>query len=612
MPLMPAAGPTDNALSTNLMTVNGADGKEILKYLLPNHALHNESGIELKMQQMMKAIKGTCSIQMTQHPFEGNRKLLVVGFALAALASAQYAPSSEYLPPALQEASQSLDIETPSSEYLAPAAVVEEQTVLADDGYRYKTVRRSRHRQRRDVSELSQYLPPAQEATIEVAAPSNEYLAPAAVAEEQTVLADDGYRYKTVRRLRHRQRRDVSELSQYLPPAQEATIEVAAPSNEYLAPAAVAEEQTVLADDGYRYKTVRRLRHRQRRDVSELSQYLPPAQEATIEVSTPSNEYLAPAAVAEEQTVLADDGYRYKTVRRLRHRQRRDVSELSQYLPPAQEATIEVAAPSNEYLAPAAVAEEQTVLADDGYRYKIVRRLRHRQRRDVSELSQYLPPAQEATIEVSAPSNEYLAPAAVTEEQTVLADDGYRYKTVRRLRHRQRRDVSELSQYLPPAQEATIEVAAPSNEYLAPAAVVGEQTVLTDDGYRYKTVRRLRHRQRRDVSELSQYLPPAQEATIEVAAPSNEYLAPAAVAEEKTVLADDGYRYKTVRRLRHRQRRDVSELSQYLPPAQEATIEVAAPSNEYLAPAAVAEEQTVLADDGYRYKAVKKLKVRRH
>lgn len=73
MPLMPAAGPTDNALSTNLMTVNGADDKEILKYLLPNHALHNESGIELKMQQMMKAIKGTCSIQMTQHPFEGNR-----------------------------------------------------------------------------------------------------------------------------------------------------------------------------------------------------------------------------------------------------------------------------------------------------------------------------------------------------------------------------------------------------------------------------------------------------------------------------------------------------------------------------------------------------------
>ncbi|XP_073819299.1 uncharacterized protein [Musca autumnalis] len=497
-----------------------------------------------------------------------NKKLLVFGFALVALSCAQYAPTSEYLPPALEEASQSLEIIAPSNEYLAPAAVAEEQTVLADDGYRYKTVRRLRHRQRRDVSELTQYLPPVQEATIEVAAPSNEYLAPAAVAEEQTVLADDGYRYKAVRRLRHRQRRDVSELTQYLPPAQEATIEVAAPSNEYLAPAAVAEEQTVLADDGYRYKAVRRLRHRQRRDVSELTQYLPPAQEATIEVAAPSNEYLAPAAVAEEQTVLADDGYRYKAVRRLRHRQRRDVSELTQYLPPVQEATIEVAAPSNEYLAPAAVAEEQPVLANDGYRYKTVRRLRHRQRRDVSELTQYLPPTQEATIEVAAPSNEYLAPAAVAEEQTVLADDGYRYKAVRRLRHRQRRDVSELTQYLPPVQEATIEVAAPSNEYLAPAAVAEEQTVLANDGYRYKTVRRLRHRQRRDVSELTQYLPPAQEATIEVAAPSNEYLAPATIAEEQTVLADDGYRYKAVKKLkvrRHKKATKAADEIAYVP-----------------------------------------------
>ncbi|XP_061402359.1 uncharacterized protein LOC133338157 [Musca vetustissima] len=575
-------------------------------------------------------------------------KLLVFGFAIVAVACAQYAPSSEYLPPALQEASQSIEVAAPTNEYLAPAAVAEEQTVFADDGYRYKTVRRLRHRQRRDVSELTQYLPPTQEATIEVAAPSNEYLAPAVVAEEQTVLADDGYRYKTVRRLRHRQRRDVSELTQYLPPAQEATIEVAAPSNEYLAPAVVAEQQTVLADDGYRYKTVRRLRHRQRRDVSELTQYLPPAQEATIEVAAPSNEYLAPAVVAEEQTVLADDGYRYKTVRRLRHRQRRDVSELTQYLPPAQEATIEVAAPSNEYLAPAVVAEEQTVLADDGYRYKTVRRLRHRQRRDVSELTQYLPPAQEATFEVAAPSNEYLAPAVVAGQQTVLADDGYRYKKltfvfvavifgtacaalvpineylppledasptsnvdlqsisesspltddgyrykiVKRLRLRQRRDVNELpsNEYLPPAQETQVveEVTAP----------VEESAVLADDGYRYKTVKRIRYRHRRDVSELpsNEYLPPAQETQVveEVAAP----------VEESAVLVDDGYRYKTVKRIRYRHRRDINELpsNEYLPPAQESQVveEVAAP----------VEESAVLADDGYRYKTVKRIRYR--
>ncbi|XP_065354521.1 uncharacterized protein LOC135948992 [Calliphora vicina] len=513
-------------------------------------------------------------------------KLLILGFAFVALACAQYAPSSEYLPP-IQEVSQSLELDSLSNEYLAPA--VGEETVLAGDGYRYKTVRRHRQRRRRDVSELTQYLPPTQEVAFEVAAPSNEYLAPA-VEEQQTVLADDGYRYKTVRR--QRKRRDVSELTQYLPPTQEVAFEVAAPSNEYLAPA-VEEQQTVLADDGYRYKTVRR--QRKRRDVNELTQYLPPTQEVAFEVAAPSKEYLAPA-VEEQQTVLADDGYRYKTVRR--QRKRRDVNELTQYLPPTQEVAFEVAAPSNEYLAPA-VEEQQTVLADDGYRYKTVRR--QRKRRDVNELTQYLPPTQEVAFEVAAPSNEYLAPA-VEEQQTVLADDGYRYKTVRR--QRKRRDVNELTQYLPPTQEVAFEVAAPSNEYLAPA-VEEQQTVLADDGYRYKTVRR--QRKRRDVNELTQYLPPTQEVAFEVAAPSNEYLAPA-VEEQQTVLADDGYRYKTVRR--QRKRRDVNELTQYLPPTQEVAFEVAAPSNEYLAPA-VEEQQTVLADDGYRYKTVRRQRKRR-
>ncbi|XP_023290879.2 uncharacterized protein LOC111674495 [Lucilia cuprina] len=515
-------------------------------------------------------------------------KFIIIGFAFAALACAQYAPSTEYLPP-IQEVSQSLELDAPSNEYLTP--VVGEETTLADDGYRYKTVRRHRQRRRRDVSELTQYLPPTQEASIQVAAPSNEYLSPV-VEEQQTVLANDGYRYKTVRR--QRKRRDVSELTQYLPPTQEASFEVTAPSNEYLAPA-FEEQQTVLADDGYRYKTVRR--QRKRRDVSELTQYLPPTQEASFEVTAPSNEYLAPA-FEEQQTVLANDGYRYKTVRR--QRRRRDVSELTQYLPPTQEATFEVTAPSNEYLSPV-VEEQQTVLADDGYRYKTVRR--QRKRRDVSELTQYLPPTQETSFEVAAPSNEYLAPT-FEEQQTVLADDGYRYKTVRR--QRKRRDVSELTQYLPPTQEVAFDVATPSNEYLAPA-VEEQQTVLADDGYRYKTVRR--QRKRRDVNELSQYLPPTQETSFEVASPSNEYLAPS-VEEPQTVLADDGYRYKTVRRHRQRRRRDVNELTQYLPPTQEASFEVAAPSNEYLAP--FEQQPTIFANDGYRYKTVKKFKVHRH
>ncbi|KAI8121755.1 hypothetical protein CVS40_7260 [Lucilia cuprina] len=513
-------------------------------------------------------------------------KFIIIGFAFAALACAQYAPSTEYLPP-IQEVSQSLELDAPSNEYLTP--VVGEETTLADDGYRYKTVRRHRQRRRRDVSELTQYLPPTQEASFQVAAPSNEYLSPV-VEEQQTVLADDGYRYKTVRR--QRKRRDVSELTQYLPPTQEASFEVTTPSNEYLAPA-FEEQQTVLADDGYRYKTVRR--QRKRRDVSELTQYLPPTQEASFEVTAPSNEYLSPV-VEEQQTVLACDGYRYKTVRR--QRKRRDVSELTQYLPPTQETSFEVTAPSNEYLSPV-VEEQQTVLADDGYRYKTVRR--QRKRRDVSELTQYLPPTQETSFEVAAPSTEYLSPV-VEEQQTVLADDGYRYKTVRR--QRKRRDVSELTQYLPPTQETSFEVAAPSNEYLAPT-FEEQQTVLADDGYRYKTVRR--QRKRRDVSELTQYLPPTQEVAFDVATPSNEYLAPA-VEEQQTVLADDGYRYKTVRR--QRKRRDVNELSQYLPPTQETSFEVASPSNEYLAPS-VEEPQTVLADDGYRYKTVRRHRQRR-
>uniref|UniRef100_A0A1I8MRY2 Uncharacterized protein n=1 Tax=Musca domestica TaxID=7370 RepID=A0A1I8MRY2_MUSDO len=463
-------------------------------------------------------------------------KLLVVGFALAALASAQYAPSTEYLPPALPEASQSLDIETPSSEYLAPAAVVGEQTVLADDGYRYKTVRRLRHRQRRDVSELSQYLPPAQEATIEVATPSNEYLAPAAVAEEQTVLADDGYRYKAVKKLK---KLTFVFLAVILGTACAALVS----TNEYLPPLEDSSptsnvdlqsisESSPLADDGYRYKTVKRLRLRQRRDVNELpaNEYLPPAQETHVVEEVP--------APAEESAVLADDGYRYKTVKRIRYRHRRDVSELpaNEYLPPAQETQVveEVPAP----------AEESTVLADDGYRYKTVKRIRYRHRRDVNELpaNEYLPPAQETQVVEEVP-----APA---EESAVLADDGYRYKTVKRIRYRHRRDVNELpaNEYLPPQQPAPFVADIP---VASTADFESEKTqdtaVLADDGYRYKTVKRIRYRQRRDVNELpsNEYLPPVQE---------NQLAEEVAPLENSSILANDGYRYKTAKRVVYRRR----------------------------------------------------------
>ncbi|KAH8315753.1 hypothetical protein KR067_000798, partial [Drosophila pandora] len=515
------------------------------------------------------------------------QKLFLVAFAVIAAVAADvsHLPSNEYLPPVIQEAQIAV---APSNEYLPPVqAEAAPAHELADDGYRYKTHKRVVvRRHRRDVNELpsNEYLPP-------VAAPSNEYLAPVEAAPE-TILADDGYRYKTHKRVVvRRHRRDVNELSsEYLPPFQ-----AAAPSNEYLPPSeeVVAAPETILADDGYRYKTHKRVVvRRHRRDVNELpsNEYLPP-------VAAPSNEYLAPVEAAPE-TVLADDGYRYKTHKRVVvRRHRRDVSHLpsNEYLPPVQ-----AAAPSNEYLPPVQVAAPAPVQIA------------------APAPVQYAAPAP-APVQIAAPAPVQIAapapapvaiqvaapaPAPVEVEAAPaheLAADGYRYKTHRRVVYRRhRRDVNELpsNEYLPP-------VAAPSNEYLAPVEAAPE-TVLADDGYRYKTHKRVVvRRHRRDVNELpsNEYLPP-------VAAPSNEYLAPVEAAPE-TILADDGYRYKTHKRVVvRRHRRDVNELpsNEYLPP-------VAAPSNEYLAPVENTVEVApahVLADDGYRYKTHKRVVVRRH
>ncbi|XP_043067973.1 fibrous sheath CABYR-binding protein [Drosophila bipectinata] len=509
-------------------------------------------------------------------------KLFLVAFAVIAAVAADvsHLPSNEYLPPVVQEAQIAV---APSNEYLPPVqAEVAPAHELADDGYRYKTHKRVvLRRHRRDVNELpsNEYLPPV--------APSNEYLAPVEAAPE-TILADDGYRYKTHKRVVvRRHRRDVNELSnEYLPPFQ-----AAAPSNEYLPPTeeVVAAPETILADDGYRYKTHKRVVvRRHRRDVNELpsNEYLPPV--------APSNEYLAPVEAAPE-TILADDGYRYKTHKRVVvRRHRRDVSHLpsNEYLPPVQ-----AAAPSNEYLPPVQVAAPAPVqiAAPAPVQYSAPAPAPVQ----VAAPVQIAAPAPApVAIQVAAP-----APAPVEVEAAPaheLAADGYRYKTHRRVVYRRhRRDVNELpsNEYLPP-------VSAPSNEYLAPVEVAPE-TVLADDGYRYKTHKRVVvRRHRRDVNELpsNEYLPPV--------APSNEYLAPVEAAPE-TILADDGYRYKTHKRVVvRRHRRDVNELpsNEYLPP-------VDAPSNEYLAPVENTVEVApahVLADDGYRYKTHKRVVVRRH
>nr|XP_017090516.2 fibrous sheath CABYR-binding protein [Drosophila bipectinata] len=487
---------------------------------------------------------------------------------------------SEYLPPA---------------EEVAPGAPLEEIAPLLDsaavgeDGYRYKTVRRLKYRQRRDVSEIAnEYLPPSEEVATETpieVAPVEE------ASQDSAVLAADGYQYKTVRRLKYRQRRDVSEIAnEYLPPSEEAATETPieeAPVEE------ASQDSAVLAADGYQYKTVRRLKYRQRRDVSEIAnEYLPPTEEVVADAPV---EEVPVEEASQDSAVLAADGYKYKTVRRLKYRQRRDVSEIAnEYLPPTEEVVAD--APVEE------ASQDSAVLAADGYQYKTVRRLKYRQRRDVSEIAnEYLPPTEEVVAD--APVEEVPVEEA-SQDSAVLSADGYKYKTVRRLKYRQRRDVSEIAnEYLPPTEEVVAD--APVEEVPVEEASQ-DSAVLSADGYKYKTVRRLKYRQRRDVSEIAnEYLPPSEEAATETPieeAPVEE------ASQDSAVLAADGYQYKTVRRLKYRQRRDVSEIAnEYLPPTEEVVAD--APVEEVPVEEA-SQDSAVLSADGYKYKTVRRLKYR--
>ncbi|KAI8118301.1 hypothetical protein CVS40_10050 [Lucilia cuprina] len=495
-------------------------------------------------------------------------RVFVVLFAVVAAASAA-SIAVEYLPPVA-------DNSLPSQEYIPPVETIEEAATFADDGYRYKTVRKLKLRSRRDVSELpsSEYLPPAVEAQPEVAVEPVPEVISVEAPEEKTELAEDGYRYKTVRRLKYRKRRDVNELpaNEYLPPTEAAQEEavVAEPVEE-----AVPEEKTELAEDGYRYKTVRRLKYRHRRDVNELpsSQYLPPTEvvQEEVPVNEPVVEEVAVVeSVPEEKTELAEDGYRYKTVRRLKYRKRRDVNEL----------------PASQYLPPTEVAQEEVVekpnWAEEVTRYKTLRRL---------NIAVNAVIAQEEVV-VSEPVVEEVAVVEATPEvKTELAEDGYRYKTVRRLKYRHRRDVNELpaSPITCPPTESLLKPVV--EEVAAVEAAPEEKTELAEDGYRYKTVRRLKYRHRRDVNELpaSQYLPPTEVSQEEVVVSEpvvEEVAAVEAAPEEKTELAEDGFTVirtvrrfevpvhrsknrhgerwlsdKTVRRLKYAQRRDVERIA---------------------------------------------------
>ncbi|XP_061402474.1 uncharacterized protein LOC133338313 [Musca vetustissima] len=515
-------------------------------------------------------------------------RIFVVAFSILAIAASAAidSPANDYLPPTEDTVTLASASESAALIEVKPAEEPQESAVLGENGYEYKTVRRLKYRQRRDVSEVAnEYLPPAEESATESVVEVNSAEEP----QESAVLGENGYEYKTVRRLKYRQRRDVSEIAnEYLPPAEESVTESAVEVKSAEEP----QESAVLGENGYEYKTVRRLKYRQRRDVSEIAnEYLPPAEES----STESVVEVKSAEEPQESAIFGENGYEYKTVRRLKYRQRRDVSEISnEYLPPAEESATE----SVVEVKSAEEPQESAVLGENGYEYKTVRRLKYRQRRDVSEIAnEYLPPAEESVTE----SVVEVKSAEEPQESAVLGENGYEYKTVRRLKYRQRRDVSEISnEYLPPAEESVTE----SVVEVKSAEEPQESAVLGENGYEYKTVRRLKYRQRRDVSEIAkEYLPPAEESSTE----SVVEVKSAEEPQESAALGENGYEYKTVRRLKYRQRRDVSEIAnEYLPPAEESATESAVEVKSAEEPL----ESAVLGENGYEYKTVRRLKYR--
>ncbi|KRF97743.1 uncharacterized protein Dwil_GK27552 [Drosophila willistoni] len=203
---------------------------------------------------------------------------------------------------------------------------------------------------------------------------------------------------------------------------------------------------------------------------------------APVDYLPPVTEYLAPAELADatETSPLGDDGYEYRTVRRLKLRHRRDVSHLAgparQYLPPSNlylpplPTVASTVAPAPA-LAPAPVDDTEEVIS--AAEPKVNR--------------EYLPPSTEAPVEVETEA----APDAPTEVPEVhsaqLLDDGYHYKQP----NEQPAELREAAprEYLPPVaaedevppveEEEVVVVEGPSN---------GESAVLTKDGYQYRRV----------------------------------------------------------------------------------------------------------------------------
>uniref|UniRef100_A0A1A9W4S6 DUF4794 domain-containing protein n=1 Tax=Glossina brevipalpis TaxID=37001 RepID=A0A1A9W4S6_9MUSC len=432
----------------------------------------------------------------------------------AALADVSHLPTNRYLPPPalsvpstseptaerIPEFSPLETSDTPANAYLPPSheAATEEPIpahILTDNGYQYKNP----HRIRRDVSlpPLNEYLSPLVQNSV---ASTEEYSAQNPDAEG----TNDGYHYKTQKRLIYRrQRRDVSHIpnQEYLPPNQE-EINTQPTNHASFVPLSgiVAQPSTVqpaheLTPDGYQYKTQKRLVYRRlRRDVSQLlaNKYLPPGGENDLEQVSVGAETIQNAPAYQEQSSeafpevvkpaeeyaltpepnpahhLTADGYSYKTQKRLVYRrQRRDASQLvtnQQYLPSDDQLSLEQDLVNADVVHKAQGQEHATELVKEtvdpvkenpivnepksarhltasGYSHKIPKSLNYRrQRRDVSHIptKEYLPPSNE--LNPDAPVNEYLPPVESANEEPKpshqLTDDGYHYKTQRRVVYR--------------------------------------------------------------------------------------------------------------------------------------------------------------------------------
>ncbi|KAH8378749.1 hypothetical protein KR009_001215, partial [Drosophila setifemur] len=233
---------------------------------------------------------------------------------------------------------------------------------------------------------------------------------------------------------------------------------------------------------------------RLRRDVSELVdpaavEYLPPSiTEAALLSAEPEapapatlNAEAEPEPEAEVEaegsgTVLGDDGYEYRTVRRLklRHRNRRDVSHLQparQYLPP-----------SMAYLPPAPEAPAAAPPADDTE--EVISAAEPKVNREYLPPTEAAPPAEETTeLAAAAPEDEPQADIRVVDVPTVsgqLLQDGYHYQQPAEMPAELREAVRE---YLPPVGGEEVIVEGPAG---------GESAVLSSDGYQYRAVRRYR------------------------------------------------------------------------------------------------------------------------